>query len=262
MVNKIKIIFVDIDWTILDHHKHDFDYESISALNKAQENGCLLYLCTARPYESVRKTNLLNYMKPDGLICTNGATGFINDEVVFADNFPKEIVNKIIKVCKQHNFTLELSTEKQRFFTQERNEYADAFFATYDEKIPIIKENFDDVNVSAILLFSPRDKDEELLKELPKEINLFRFAECAADLNIYPSSKAKGIERILSILNIDKKYAMGIGDDYGDIPMFESVGLAVAMGNAVEEAKNKAHFISKKVGESGVKYALEYFKLI
>ena len=32
MDNKYKIIFVDIDWTILDHHKHDWDYESIDVL--------------------------------------------------------------------------------------------------------------------------------------------------------------------------------------------------------------------------------------
>ena len=261
-MQNIKIIFVDIDWTILDHEKHDFDYESITALNKARENGYLVFICTARPYDSVKKTGLLNHLNVNGLICTNGATGFINDELLFADNFPKEVVKSIVDTCNSHGLTLELSTEKERFFSREKNYFVEAFFASYDEKMPPIKENYDEENVSAILLFSDEQSDEMLKSELPEGVNIFRFAPCAADLNLIPSSKAKGIKRVLEKLNLKKEDAMGIGDDYGDIPMFESVGLAIAMENGVEEAKKSSHFVTKAVKESGVKHALEHFHII
>ena len=78
-MENIKIIFVDIDWTILNHDIHDWDYDSLAALKKAQEKGILIYLCTARPYDSVLNTGIFDYLKPDGIICTNGAVAFIKD---------------------------------------------------------------------------------------------------------------------------------------------------------------------------------------
>ena len=39
MKNKYQIVFIDIDWTILDHSIHDWDYESLEAIKKVQELG-------------------------------------------------------------------------------------------------------------------------------------------------------------------------------------------------------------------------------
>ena len=67
-MNKYKIIFVDIDWTILDHDLHDWHYLSIDALKEAQKKGILVYLNTARPYDSIVHTGLFNIFKPDGIV--------------------------------------------------------------------------------------------------------------------------------------------------------------------------------------------------
>ena len=81
MISETKIIFVDIDWTILNHNIHDFDHVSIEALKKAQENGYLIYLCTARPYQSIELTGLFDFLKPDGIVCTNGGVVIEKDNV-------------------------------------------------------------------------------------------------------------------------------------------------------------------------------------
>ena len=61
MYNKdYKIIFVDIDWTILDHEIHDWDYYTIDVLKNLQKDGILIYLNTARPYDSIVHTGLFN----------------------------------------------------------------------------------------------------------------------------------------------------------------------------------------------------------
>ena len=261
MNEQIKIIFVDIDWTILDHNTHDFDYESLEALNQAQKNGYIVFICTARPYESVSLTGLLNYIHPDGIICTNGAVAFFQDKLLFSDNFPKEVVRKVIEVSNKHNFTLELSAEKERFFTRPKNKYVDAFFSIFAEVEPPIRE-YNDENISAILLFSPPEYDEELLKEYPEGIKLYRFMEAACDVHLKPSSKEEGIRRVLEYFHFSKEQAMGIGDDIGDIPMFNIVGLGVAMGNGKEEAKAASKFVTKPINEHGLKYALEYFNIV
>ena len=64
MSNKpdIKIIFVDIDWTIFDHDIHDWDYESIDVIKKIQNSGILIFLCTARPYDSILRMGLFDVL--------------------------------------------------------------------------------------------------------------------------------------------------------------------------------------------------------
>jgi hypothetical protein len=47
-----------------------------------------------------------------------------------------------------------------------------------------------------------------------------------------------------------------IGDSYNDIEIMELVGHPVAMGNAVDEVKAKARFITKSNNEAGVSWAI------
>ena len=258
---KYKIIFVDIDWTILDHEKHDFDYPSIEALKQAQDKGMLVYLCTARPYDSVYHTGILSHLHPDGIVCTNGAVVFVNDKVIQSITFPREIMREIANYCKENNYILELSTERERFFTQEKNDLVDEYFSYFAEVVPPVRE-YHDEDISEVLLFSYEKDDEKIQKALPKGVTMFRFASTASDLQITPISKDLGIKKVLSYLNINKEEAIAIGDDYGDIPMFEAVGFSIAMGNGRPEAHEKAKMVTKKISESGLKHALQELKII
>jgi hypothetical protein len=52
---------------------------------------------------------------------------------------------------------------------------------------------------------------------------------------------------------------MAIGDGTNDIPLLSSVGLAVAMGNAPDEVKAVAHYITLDVEHSGLAAAVNKF---
>ena len=69
----IKIIFTDVDWTILNHGhgKHVYDKKSLDALRKAQSNGVKVFISTARPHESLKITGFFDEFKPDGMILSN-----------------------------------------------------------------------------------------------------------------------------------------------------------------------------------------------
>ena len=264
MANKnIKIIFVDIDWTILDHKVHSFDMPSIEALKEAQKKGVLVYLATARPYLSVKQTGLLDMITPDGIVCTNGSVAFIKDELLYSENIPNDVVKQIIKVCNKHNACLEYCDERNRYFNRKKNRYVDAYFGIYTEVCPPVKK-YNEENVSALLLMVPESYDAKMKAEFPKGIDYFRFDEFGVDIryDIYNANKGNGIRRVLSKLGLKKEDAMGIGDDYGDIPMFKEVGLSVTLENGKPEVKEAADYITKSVAESGVKEALKHFNII
>ncbi|MBR3840382.1 MAG: HAD hydrolase family protein, partial [Erysipelotrichales bacterium] len=47
------------------------------------------------------------------------------------------------------------------------------------------------------------------------------------------------------------------GDGYNDMSMIDFAGLGVAMGNAVDEVKDKADIITKSNDEDGIAVVLE-----
>lgn len=251
-----KIIFVDIDWTILDHHKHDWDYESIDVLKQAQNSGVLVYLNTSRPYDSIVHTGLFDVFTPNGIICTNGGVIFVGDKLIHSNVIPEPIVAKIERICSKYGLVLELATNTERYFTAEPNEYVDNYFKVFAETIPPVKK-YHNKDVSAILLFAPEKYDEKLQKMFPKETDYIRFDDHGVDVGYCRNNKGDAVVRVLTYLGIKKEEAIGAGDDLQDIDMFNEVGLSIALGNAKEEVKNSADIIAKDISEHGVEEALK-----
>lgn len=75
------------------------------------------------------------------------------------------------------------------------------------------------------------------------------------------STKKHAIQELLQILKVKKNQAIGIGDSLNDLPLFESVGFKVAMGNAPKELKELADYIAPTIDEDGVVDVIERFVL-
>lgn len=262
----IKIIFVDIDNTVLWHHnqKHDFDKKSLKALRKAQEKyGVKVVIATARPYDSALTTGIFNFIKPDAVVGCNGTNAIVENKVVYSDAFPKEIVNNVVDVCSSLGIVVEISTPFHRYFSMAPNNYVDYYFQVYHETIPEQKIGFDDEDVNAMLLFMPEECEKAVYEKLDKRITGFRFTNYGVDMHIHDVSKADGVKAILEYFGIAKDNAMSIGDSFsGDGPMFECTKYSVAMGNSRDELKQKAYFVTKHIKRHGLKYALKTLNII
>jgi len=81
------------------------------------------------------------------------------------------------------------------------------------------------------------------------------------DCFIKGEGKAKGMNLILDTLGLEKKYSIAIGDSSNDMDIIQCAGTGIAVGNACEELKEKASWISAPVGEGAVVKALEYLGL-
>lgn len=70
-------------------------------------------------------------------------------------------------------------------------------------------------------------------------------------VNHKSATKKHAIERLIEILDVKKEEVIGIGDGNNDIPLFESVGYRVAMGNAVENLKKAADYVTDSLENDG-----------
>jgi HAD superfamily hydrolase (TIGR01484 family) len=74
-------------------------------------------------------------------------------------------------------------------------------------------------------------------------------------------TKRHGIEQLMQILHIDKEHTMAIGDSHNDIPLLEAAGFKVAMGQAPNEVKALADYVTADLEHDGVAEAIEKFIL-
>jgi 3-deoxy-D-manno-octulosonate 8-phosphate phosphatase (KDO 8-P phosphatase) len=65
------------------------------------------------------------------------------------------------------------------------------------------------------------------------------------------ADKVKDFEEIITSLEISAESVAYIGDDIGDVELMKRVGLAVAVADAVEDAKVVAGYVTKAKGGRG-----------
>lgn len=82
------------------------------------------------------------------------------------------------------------------------------------------------------------------------------------DLSFTDWDKSKGIREYLAFSGIRKEDTVAFGDGYNDITMMGAVGCAVAMGNAVEEVKHSADYITDSIFDDGIYNGLRHLGLL
>ena len=65
-------------------------------------------------------------------------------------------------------------------------------------------------------------------------------------------SKWNTIKSLTEKLGIDTKNIIAFGDDYNDIDMIKNAGIGIAMGNAEENVKKVANFVTDTNMNDGV----------
>lgn len=74
--------------------------------------------------------------------------------------------------------------------------------------------------------------------------------------------KARGMRILMEHLGQPMENSLAIGDSTNDLPMFQTAGHTVCMGNGMDELKRISEFITASVLDDGVEIALRHFGLI
>ena len=77
--------------------------------------------------------------------------------------------------------------------------------------------------------------------------------------NIEPDDKSVGIKKMMDILNAPMDDVVVFGDGHNDITMFQMAKTSIAMGNAIDQLKETATFVTKSCDEDGIEYACQHF---
>ena len=79
------------------------------------------------------------------------------------------------------------------------------------------------------------------------------------DATSIPLSKKCAVEFLQNYWCLKKEEILTIGDENNDIALLQAGGIKIAMGNATEELKKEADFITESVYDNGFIKAMERF---
>ena len=78
-------------------------------------------------------------------------------------------------------------------------------------------------------------------------------------LIVEPLEKYRGILKMIEIQGGKPEDIVVFGDGHNDISMMRQAPISIAMGNAIDEVKEVATYITKSNQEDGIEYACKHF---
>lgn len=117
--------------------------------------------------------------------------------------------------------------------------------------------------VQKIQLFTAdNDLRERLICELPRRfggIVATSSVSSNVEINSADATKGKALSRLARILGLPDSAVMAIGDGLNDFDMLTAAGISVAMGNAHEDIKRLASYVTAPNSGCGVAQAVRKF---
>lgn len=262
----IKLCVFDVDGTLYDSRNGCVLPSTQEALLRLHNHGILIAVATGRVHYGLGKA--LNALNFDYVCAVNG--GVIVDSkgnVLTRHNFTKEDVMQVNEFAYTHEAGLAWKfidhvyiyshPEKIDWYESQRN--SDIGQEPFIE-LPSQDRHFIDLPQSASL-HAPYEAVCEAFGE-SETIQCLRYSEDGFDVVLKGMNKGVCIEELSKLCGIKKEEIMVFGDNYNDLPMFDKAGLKVAMGNAIEEIKEKADFVSDDCSHDGIYKACIHFGLI
>ncbi|MDO5329971.1 MAG: HAD hydrolase family protein [Bacillota bacterium] len=258
---KYKAAFFDIDGTLFDWGSRRFIPSAIEAIKKAQEQGCKVFVSTARCYASAKEFGVFDLgIKWDGWNTFSGGAAAVGHTYVKKDLMSASDMKKLIETVQSFHGNMEVLGVKTRSMIAKKDEVTKEYYSFFADPVSLIRK-YKGGEVLGALLYTKEEHDGLIRGALPN-LTLRRFAPYAVEVSANPDrDKSHGIKAILDYLGLKKKDAIAFGDTGADLAMAKAVDLLVITGNGEEEAKSKAEYVSEHIAEDGIKKALIEFGL-
>ena len=256
-----KVIFLDVDGTLFDHINGKVPESAIKSVKLAREKGIKIVLSTGRSMTLIKELGVDKLIDADAYITCNGAITYNKAEQII-DAFPfnrKQIMELIYQL---HNKKLRLLIVPKglNYLNLELTNEAKGAFDDLHIGYPLVKQIVDEEIYQLVLFANPLQAIE--VSPLLNDLTFKQFHPHAYDIFAPGVNKGSAIKNYLKNNGYTKAQAVGLGDGHNDVEMMTSVKYSVAMGNATEELKKIAKYVTTSVNEDGLFNAFKDLKII
>ena len=256
----VKAVFFDIDGTLASFQTHRIPQSAFETLQQLHEKGILLFIATGRAKDGLE---VLEGFPFDGYITLNGQYCFdAKGNVLYENTIQREDLEILVAETERDPFPAGFVMRDTKVFNF-RDERVDEIHAiTHNDNHPAGDvSNVLDEKIYQVMCFIDEKKEKELLAKMP-HCTSARWHPLFTDISPLGGTKVKGIEVFRKHFGIELEETMSVGDGGNDLEMLTHTGISVAMGNAPEEVKAIADYVTDDVDHEGLIKAFRHFTLI
>ena len=249
-MQKCKLLLFDLDGTLLRSDK-TISERTLSALKQCREKGILIGVSTSRSEQN--SFVYLNELMPDILISSGGALVKYGTEYIYKAEFSvsetRDMISMARAVCGEE-CEITIDTIDAHYWNYKVDpkkldqSWGDSIYTDFSD--------FAECSLKMCVEIFEQEMADELADRLP-DCDCIRFSDGYwykfTKKNV---TKENAIMKITEVSGFATDSIIAFGDDYADIGMLELCGTGVAMGNAIEEVKDKADIVIGSNDEDGI----------
>jgi Cof subfamily protein (haloacid dehalogenase superfamily) len=272
---KYRLIAMDMDGTLLNSQKKITTYTK-DVLKRASDAGVILAVCTGRLFASADYyAGLLGTEVP--VIASNGA--YIKDRrtnnVIYEEKLGDDKIREITAIVKSHGFCANYYTTSH--VIAETVTLATANYLRWNESMPEKSRIVVDIGkeieemmacyrneiIKMVVNGKSLQDLEKLRDDIKKVSNVTVVSSWSDNIEVMAPGVSKGnsVKLLAKHYGIEDSQVICFGDNENDISMIEYAEIGIAMGNATEDLKAAADYITDTNDNDGVAKAIEKFVL-
>ena len=274
-MNKIKLVAMDLDNTLLDSDKQISEHTK-EVLKEAIRQGVYIVPATGRIFKAIPEF-LRNIEGVRYALCCNGATVYdqYEDKIIYTNHLSKDVTLTLFDMLDKYHCTHDIYQNGQGYMEKRYLEHLSDYNITGHlldlinaTRLPVedlgkhLEENPKGIEKISVF-FDDMEEREAAREELVKK-NIASVSSALTnniELNQFGCDKGDGLTHLAHHLGLSMDEVMACGDAGNDTMMIKAAGMGVVMKNGREELKKIADFVTKTNDEDGVAYAIEKFIL-
>ncbi|WP_440897809.1 Cof-type HAD-IIB family hydrolase [Amphibacillus sp. Q70] len=253
-----KAIFLDMDGTLLASDNRVSQTTKL-IIDQIREKGIYVFIATGRAKREIFTTAPTGF-EVDGVISSNGMTGYLGTKKLFEHTLPFPLVEKVVQLARENQVYYELfpteglprveQVDQTMLLKEVEDPKPDVVgISEWIERKEAIETGINWVDqiepdkYSKFYCFSRNHEKIELWQRILEELNqTIPFSMSSSTLHnieimVANKNKATGIQHFLEHLNLTPDQILAMGDSYNDESMFKLAGHTVAMKNAPIEVQ-------------------------
>jgi Cof subfamily protein (haloacid dehalogenase superfamily) len=264
-----KAVFLDMDGTLLKSD-HSVSEPTIAMIRDLTAKGVSVVLVSARPLNAVLPTfQHIGLPAHTPVITLNGSYIVEREQPVFDVRIDLATTARVTELVRPFKATIAYYVQREWYA-----EVSDAWTA-HEQRImdvplaiaPVgeLIEGWENRHVAPNKMM--------VMSEAANIATIQQHLRSAYDgrLNVYPSkatylevmdsrgSKVNGLRFVMERLGLTPSEIIAMGDNYNDVEMIQYAGMGVAMGNAPDDIKAIADYVTDTNNNDGVRKAMEKF---
>jgi len=254
-----KIIFFDIDGTLLDEDKNLPESTKL-AIAELKRKGHQVAIATGRaPFMFKELRELLDI---HSYVSQNGQLVVSEGEVIYANPLRRDLLEALTEYAVAHDHPLVYSGAEDMKASMDKHIDVESSMGTLKLALPSYDPDYYRTrDIYQSIVFCTEEAEEAYRQAFP-ELKFVRWHPVSMDVLPSNGSKANGIAQMIDILGYRREDIYAFGDQLNDLEMLEFAGHSVAMGNAPDSVKQAARYVTRHVNEDGILFGLQKVGLL